>query len=103
MPGLPPDDDEDASPEWFAAPTETDAPRLPVPVTTRDPVTAPHPIAGDVAAAFENGRRQGYHDGFVAGQKDAMDALIAVITEHFGYDPVLRHTVARVRSRLTPV
>jgi hypothetical protein len=100
----PPDLDDPPDPgDWFAPKTEADAPRLPVPVTTRDPVTAPHPITGDVAQAFENGRRQGFTDGVRAGQADAMDALISIIEQHFGKDPVLRHVVAAVRQRLTPV
>lgn len=103
MDDTPPPDLDDPSSDWFTSKTEADAPRLPVPVTARDPVTAPHPISGDVAAAFEAGRRQGYVDGFRAGREDYETALREVWEEHFGRDPVIRHTLARVRQKLTPV
>lgn len=102
----PPSDDDTPDPaEWFAAPTEVDGPALPPPARdrVREPITAPHPIAGDVAAAFEAGRRQGFADGFRAGQDDALGALSETMLEHFGNDPVIRHTVARIRSKLTPI
>lgn len=111
----PPPPTDDPVDDWRTPPlTEKDA-AAPVPETAPEPITAPHPMVGDVAAAYEKGRSQGYAVGFEAGvekgkiigirlgQKDGMDALIEVITEHFGQDPVLRHTVAKVRSKLTPV
>lgn len=96
-----PDDDDPPAADWFSVKTEADAPALPVP--GRDPVTAPHAISGDVAAAFEAGRRQGYAEGFLAGQVDYEAALMETFREHFGEDPVIRHTLARVREKITPV
>jgi hypothetical protein len=99
----PPPDLDDPSSDWFSSKTEADAPRLPVPVTARDPVTAPHPISGDVAAAFEAGRRQGFEAGIKFGHDDFEAALREVWEEHFGKDPVIRHTIGRIKAKLTPV
>lgn len=106
-------DDADDRGEWFSPATrKAAAPQGLAP----EPKTGPHPISGDMAAAFEQGRKlgfeQGYDHGFAdgktsgraagrsQGRDEALAELLGLFRDRFQDLEPVKHTVALVRDRL---